>query len=85
MADSYTLTVSGDWAATLSVMVTPMLQPGETFTFTVSVMVPAGTPINTSDETLISAISAYNNDVVGFSSATTTVGWLRLLLPIIIH
>ncbi|MCB0015641.1 MAG: right-handed parallel beta-helix repeat-containing protein, partial [Anaerolineales bacterium] len=85
VADSYTLTVSGDWAATLSVMVTPMLQPGETFTFTVSVMVPAGTPINTSDETLISAISAYNNDVVGFSTATTTVGWLRLLLPIIIH
>jgi hypothetical protein len=72
VADTYTLTVISDWSAAISVMVTPELQPGEQYAFTVTVTVPAGTPAYVSDEALIRATSGFDNSVVGQTIATTT-------------
>jgi hypothetical protein len=83
--DTFDLTASGSWAATLS-DTSVTLGAGESATVTVSVTIPPGTADGDSDVTTVTATSTNDPSVSDSVTLTTTaeVGMYYLYLPIIL-
>lgn len=81
--DTYTLSATGDWEFDLSAVTTPLLQPGQSFEFTLTVTVPSDAVAGVLDETTITAKSVFDEfttrSAVGMTVAeqfgAVTVDW----------
>jgi len=81
--DTYTLSVSGLWAAMLSSASIGPIPPGGNAAFDLSVSVPLGAGEGESDLSTLTAVSSLDSDIHAAVTATTTAAWARLYLPIL--
>lgn len=82
--DSFNLSASGVWSASLSAASTGVLQPGESATLQLMVTVPASAASGDSDVTAITASSDLDASVSAAASVTTTAANRQLFMPLII-
>ncbi len=73
VADSFTLTVDGVWAATVDPATTGSLAPGAIATFEVSITIPADALGDASDIATVTATSVGDDSVADTATLTTTV------------
>ena len=84
-ADTFALSAAGDWESQLSASTTGLLAPGESFTVTLSVTIPASAADGSMDTAALTAASGLDGSVSGSAQVTTTAlipGW-DLYLPVI--
>jgi hypothetical protein len=81
VVDSFTLEVSGTWTTTLSADSTGALDPGETFTFVVSVTIPLEAMHAEQDLAVVTATSEHDPQVSASAQATTTA----IVIPVEVY
>ena len=73
LTDTYDLSVDSSQGWTVSVSPDPTVDSGESSTFKVTVLVPAGTLAGVQDELILTAVSQLDPSVSATSTDTTTV------------
>ncbi len=82
--DSFNLSASGVWGASLSAASTGVLQPGESASLQLTVSIPSSAASGASDVTAITASSDLDASVSAAASVTTTAANRQLFMPLII-
>ena len=80
--DEFSLQVEALWASTLSDDSTGLLDPGESFIFTLQVTIPPDAQIGDEDLALITASSIFDPSVTATAGAISIVGY-ELNLPLV--
>jgi hypothetical protein len=81
--DTFTVTASGVWTATLSQTNSGPLAPGESLTVTLTVDIPAAAAPGAFDETTVTATSTLDDSVTAVATARTAAwAWFRIFLPL---
>ena len=82
--DAFAITVNGGFVYSLSAASSGPLQPGATFVFTLTVMVPPGAVVDSQDDAVISVQSAFDSQVESEAHVFTTVGERAYFIAVII-
>jgi hypothetical protein len=81
--DTYRLSASGAWTATLPVSSTGELGAGESVVLVLEVEVPAGAAIGESDLTTVTAVSSLDGEVTATVPVETRAAYRQIFLPMI--
>lgn len=85
--DTFQLSAGGVWTPTLSTDTAGPLAPGEVFTFTLDVAIPAGAAGGSTDMTTVTATSGWDASIWATAQVTTTAvgGEYRVYLPVVLR
>ena len=78
-------TSSQEWAAEISELSPPILQPGATGIVTVTITIPEGNVLGLTDRTVVTATSTANSAFFATVVDTTHVPLVRIYLPLIMR
>ncbi|NUM44933.1 MAG: carboxypeptidase regulatory-like domain-containing protein [Anaerolineales bacterium] len=82
LPDTFTLQVDSTWPAGLSALITPLLDPGESYTFTLTVTIPMNAQVGENDLATVTVISQTDASVLATAQATSTAESFRVYLPL---
>lgn len=85
VADTFAISATGVWTTSLSTASSGVVQPGDSFTFSLQVTVPDNVLFGDQDITHVLVQSGYEPTVQASADVTTTAFLFRLWLPFIIR